>query len=178
MTHTPCRRNGFTLVEAMVVSGLMAVLALLLSSLWAGFGRPATNVIARCRVAQEMNLAVNALARDLGGSLAGNQGRLGHKTDSQFVGWMLPGNLQLWLCFDGGTAPNGIADWAPPDTVIVYMLEGDALLRWDQTANTSFTVARHVANMQLSIQGDELQIQLTFSYRNITRTCTLLASAP
>jgi prepilin-type N-terminal cleavage/methylation domain-containing protein len=178
MNQQPCRRGGFTLVEVTVVSGLMAVLALLLSAVWAAFGRPATDVIARCRVAREVSLAVNSLARDLGGSLAGAQGRLGRVTDYPFVGWVLPGNLQLWLCFDGGAEPNGVADWAPPDSVIVYMVEGDALVRWDQTANTSFTVARHVESMQLSIQGDDLQIQLTFSYRNISRTCTLLARAP
>jgi prepilin-type N-terminal cleavage/methylation domain-containing protein len=178
MTQGPCRSRGFTLVEVTVVSGLMAVLALLLSAVWAGFGRPATETIARCRVAQEMNLAVDSLARDLAGSLAGNAGRVGRKRDSQFVGWMLPGNSQLWLCFDGGTAPNGIADWAPPDSVIVYMVEGNALVRWDQTANTSFTVARQIDSMQLGMQGDELQIQLTFSYRNVTRTCTLLARTP
>ena len=39
-------------------------------------------------------------------------------------------------------------------------------------------MARYVDGMQLNIQGNELQIQLTFSYRNITRTCTLLARAP
>ena len=178
MTHKLGRRDGFTLVEATIVSGLMAVLALLLSSVWAGFGRPATDVIARCRVAQEMNLAVNSLARDLGGSLAGNEGRLGRKKESQFVGWMLPDHLQLWLCFDSGVNPSGIAEWAPPDTVIVYTVEGDALMRWDQAANTSFTVARLVSNMQLDIQGDQLQIQLTLSYRGVTRTCTLLARAP
>jgi type II secretory pathway component PulJ len=169
------RRCGFTLVEATVTSGLMAILAVLLSSLWAGCGRPATDVIARCRVAQEMNLAVGALARDLGGSLAGGAGRLGRQSDAQFVGWMLPGDMQLWLCFDGGMPPNGLPDWAPPDTVIAYLVEGDALVRWDQTANTSFTVARHIDNMQLVVEGDQLEIQLTFSYRKITRTCTLLA---
>ena len=58
------------------------------------------------------------------------------------------------------------------------MVEGNTLIRWDQTANTSFTVARYIDNMQLAMQGNELQIQLTFSYRNITRTCTLLARAP
>ena len=161
-----------------MVSGLMAVLAVLLSSLWAGIGRPATDVIARCRVAQELNLAVNSLARDLGGSLSDSAGRLGGRRDDQFVGWLLPGNLQLWLCFDGGSPPNGVADWAPPDTVIVYMVVGNALVRWNQTANTSFTVARCLDAMQLSMQGDELQIQLTFSYRNVIRTCTLLASTP
>lgn len=181
MIRNRCHRGGFTLLEATVVSGLMAVLAVILSSAWAGFGRPTTDVIARARVVRELNLAVDCLARDLGGSLADNEGRVGAKKQGQFVGWKLSGNgQQLSLCFDGFTEPNGQADWIEPtpDTVVVDRLEGGKLVRWDQNANTTFTVARDLESMELSLQGDNLQIRLTFKYRGITRTCTLVARTP
>ena len=178
MTRCRSHRAGFTLLEATVVSALMGMLAAILSSAWAGFGRPTTDVIARARVVREMNLAVDCLARDLGGSLANNEARLGAKKQGAFVGWLLPGNGQLWLCFDGGAEPNGLADWAPPDTIIVYMLEGTRLVRWDQSAGAKFTAARELDSMKLSLLGDDLKIQLAFKYRDVTRMYTLIARMP
>jgi type II secretory pathway component PulJ len=172
------RCAGFTLVEATVVSALMTVLAVVLSSAWAGLGRPAVNVIARARLLAQMNLAVDCLARDLGGSLGDAAGRLGGKQQAAFVGWLLPGNGQLWLCFDGGAAPNGLPDWAPPDNVVVYMLQGGSLVRWNQSSDTTFTVARNAAAMDLSLAGGQLRIQLTFQFRDVARTCTFIASPP
>jgi hypothetical protein len=174
----PGRRAGFTLLEATVVSGLMAVLAVLLSTIWAGFGRPAHDVVERSRVIQEAHLAVAALARDLGGSLANSEGRLGGKEQYRFVGWMCPAESQFWLCFDGGAAPDGVADWGLPDTVLVYMQEGDRLVRWDCHANTTFTVARYLNHLEVHASGDDLQIQLTFTYRDFSRTYVLLARLP
>jgi len=173
------RRAGFTLLETMLVSGLMAFLVLLASQAWSGFGRPTADVAARCRVAQEARLAVTALAGDLGGGLAGPAARTGTKAQLQWVGRMQPSGSQLWLCFDGGPSPNGLADWGPPDTVIVYEVQGDQLVRWDQGAGTGFTVANHVQALGFQdLGGGKLQIQLTFAYRNITRTYTLIARDP
>jgi len=173
------RRRGFTLLETMLVSGLMVFLVLLASGAWWAFGRPTADAVARCRVAQEARLAVTALAGDLGGCLPGPAGRLGGKAQLQWVGRMQPSSSQLWLCFDGGSSPNGLADWGPPDTVIVYELQGDKLVRWDQGAGTGFTVAEHVQALALQdLGGGMLQIQLTFAYRNVTRTYTLIARDP
>ena len=77
------RRQGFTLMEVIVVSGLMAFLAMLLASASAGIGRPAADVIRRRQSLQEMNLAISSLARDLGGSLADPEGRIGGKSLGQ-----------------------------------------------------------------------------------------------
>jgi hypothetical protein len=59
-------RRGFTVIEMMLTGFLMGLLAVLLGNAWAAFGRPAISSVARCRVAQEANLAAEALARDLG----------------------------------------------------------------------------------------------------------------
>ena len=169
---------GFTLMETTVVSILMSVLAIVLSSAWTGFERPTVSVIGRARLAREMTLAVDCLARDLGGSLGNAEGRLGTKQQGAWEGCLLPDNGQLWLCFDGGAEPNGTADWAAPDTVIVYMLDGDRLIRWDQMADTTFVAARNLQAMNLSLLNNELQIGLSFAYQDVTRQCTLTARTP
>jgi type II secretory pathway component PulJ len=169
---------GFTVMEVTVVSAAMAVLVMIVSAAWRGMGRPIADMIVRCHVIEEIDLATDSLARDLGGSLSNGEGRQGSKNQGRFVGWMLSGDSQLLLCFDGSDAPNGQADWGPPDTVIAYLVDDGRLVRWDQTANTMFTVAQNVDRLEVHPVGDTLQIQLTFRYRNLTRTCTFVARTP
>ena len=178
---SPLRRDrrGFTLVEILIVSGLLVLLAVLIADAWAGLGRPLVDVAIQCRLAQEANAAAACFARDLCGSLADTQGRLGTKAACQFVGRMQPGNQQLWLCFDGGTNPNGTANWGPPDTVISYQVAGNTLVRWNQTAGTTFTVAHDVTNLYVQdLGGGQVQITLTFQYRNLTQSYTWIAVDP
>lgn len=173
-----CGRSGFTLLEAVIVNALMVFLAMLVSTAWSAFGRPTADVIARCRVTQEANLAAASLARDLGGSLANHEGRIGGKLLLRYVGRMQPAKKQLWLCFDGGPNPNGQANWGTPDTVISYEVQSNRLIRWDQTAGTSVIVARDVDQLTLKNHGSKVEIKLTFKYRQITRTYTLMALDP
>jgi type II secretory pathway component PulJ len=171
-------RRGFSLVEVSVASGLLVALTMLLAEAWSGMARPLLQTAFRCRLNQEADLALAALARDLGGSLSDNAGRLGSKLSSQFVGWTEPAGTQLWLCFDGGTSPNGLPDWAPPDTVISYEVVANSLVRADQTGSGAFVVARYVSDMQLRDLGTELQIAISFQYRDISQTYTLVAKRP
>jgi prepilin-type N-terminal cleavage/methylation domain-containing protein len=166
-------RCGFTVAEVLVVSGVMSILAMIISSAWVGVGRPVADMIARCRLAEEIDLATISLARDLGGCLANNEGRLGSKGHLRFTGWLQPEPAQLWLCFDGGSGSLGV-----PDTVISYMVDNNRLVRWDQSSNTTFTVAQNVDGIEVTTTDDVLQIHLTFSYRNLTRSCTFVARAP
>jgi hypothetical protein len=172
------RREAFTLVECVIVSGLLVFVAMLLSATWSGLGRPIADNITRGRLTQEANLAAASLARDLEGSLSNPEGRLGTKQQARFVGRMQPNHSQLWLCFDGGDTPNGVADWGPPDTVIVYEVDSNKLIRWDQKLNTNFVVAQNVDNMQVQDLGDSVQIMLTFKYRDLIQTYTLIARDP
>ena len=169
------RRSGFTLVERAVVSFLFVLLAMVLAQTWAGLGRPTVDLIVRSRLAREARLAANALSRDLGGSLANPEGRLGTQGLYRIAGRLQPDGVELWLCFDGGSAPNGAADWAAPDTVIVYHVQDRQLIRWDQAAGTAFVVARDVDSLSVQNQGDTVRISLTLSHRNLTRTFTLVA---
>jgi hypothetical protein len=130
MTHrTRHARRGFSLAEVSVASGLLVMLAALLSSAWTGLGRPMLNSAYRSIIAKEAGLALACLARDFGGGLP--EGSTGGKLQYQLVGRTQPGGDQLWLCFDGGSAPNGLADWVSPDVVLIYRVIDGALVRSD-----------------------------------------------
>jgi type II secretory pathway component PulJ len=171
-------RRGITLLEVLLAVALLSFLSVLLSEAWSGFGRPIADLLAWSRVNHEANLAADCLARDLGGSLSEGEGRVGSKADARLVGRMQPTGTQLWLCFDGGPEPNGIADWGSPDTVIMYDVQDSTLLRQNQNTGESFVAARHLDRMELEDSADRLQIKLTLQYKTVTRTYTLIARDP
>jgi prepilin-type N-terminal cleavage/methylation domain-containing protein len=166
------RPRAFTLTEVMVVSVLMSFLVVLLASAWAGFGRPMAEVVARCRLAQEANLAAESLATDLAGSLADQA--VGTRRAAREVGRMIVDESELRLCFDGQPV-NGEADWAAPDTVVVYEVQSGNLVRSDELAGTAIVVAGNVDQLQLAQEADGLHVELTFVYRGISRTFTIIA---
>jgi hypothetical protein len=176
--HDRRRSNGFTLAEVMVVSFLTTLLALILSAAWAGLGRPLVEAAARAQIAQEVNLAAAALARDFGGTLPGTEGQLGGLTDGKLVGHIEPAGSSLRLCFDGGALPNGLADWGDPDTVITYEVQDGNLVRWNESSGTTFTVARYVQQLQVADDGSGVEIRLRFVHRNLDRTYTLIGLEP
>ncbi|MHC4179931.1 MAG: hypothetical protein ACYSWU_20685 [Planctomycetota bacterium] len=148
---------------------------LLISGAWRGLGRSSVDAFVRCRVAQEANLAVESLVRDLGGSLAGQT--TGEKQIGRAVGRSVVDNSALWLCFDGEPA-DGAADWGPPDTVIVYEVQGGQLIRSNQQTGVALPVADKVSQMQLTEQIGGVRIDLTLQYRDLTRTYTIEARDP
>jgi type II secretory pathway component PulJ len=179
MMFHPRHRPGFTLLEVTFVSGLMAVLVLVISRAWIGIGRPIADTITRSQLLQETDMVVAALTRDLNGSLANPAGRLGNKNMGRWVGWRQLSLNEFQLCFDGGTNPDGQPQWGPPDTVISYTLQSNGtLVRTDENAGTTFTVAKNISNMTITSNLVSMQIQFTFSYRGSTRTCTLNARTP
>jgi len=169
------QRRGFTLMEATIVSALMGFLAILLSSTWSGIGRPLVEAVARSRVAQEASLAVASLARDWGGNPID---ATGEQELGRLVGRTVVGGSELRLCFDGGASPNGVADWAAPDTVIVYDVQSNKLVRSNENSGTTFTVATDVQLLTLTDLGNAVQIDLSLSYRDIARTYTMIAKDP
>jgi hypothetical protein len=154
----------------------MAFVGVLACAAWDGLGKPTTDVLARCRVAQEANLALAALACDFGGSLA--DAPTGPKEAGRAVGRLIVGKSELRLCFDGGATPNGQADWASPDTVITYNVQSNKLVRTNLNAGTSITVAGDVTSMELSPLANAVQIKLTFKYRDCTRSYTIVGKDP
>ena len=116
------RSRGFTLLEVMLVAGLMSLLVLMMSSSWHAFGRSLSDSVTRCRVTQEANLCLESLRRELNGYLP--EGAAGVIEESRLVGRLIVGGSQLQLCYDGAPA-NGIADWSAPDTVCVFHRASD-----------------------------------------------------
>jgi prepilin-type N-terminal cleavage/methylation domain-containing protein len=172
-------RRGFTLAEVLFASMLMALLAHLVAQTCIGVVRPTRDLIAHGRIAQEANLAVASLTRDLCGYLANAEGRIGSKALFPLVGRAQLFQSQLWLCFDGGTTPNGFANWWSPDTVISYQLDDGNLTRWDHRNKIGYTVAQHVSDLTVFDLGNgSVQVQITFSYRNVTSTYTFVARDP
>jgi hypothetical protein len=155
-----------------VTAGLMASLAILMSSAWKGLGRPMLEAQSTFEIAQEAQRAAAYLGADFGGQLPTSIS--GDKKNGKKVGKLVVGKTELRLCFDGGTSPNGLADWASPDTVIVYALRSGALVREDQAAKSKATVARYLEQFVVTEIGSDARMELTFSCRGMRRTYTLI----
>ena len=102
------RRRGFTIVEMVVTGFLMALVGILLGNAWAAFARPAIATVARCRVAQEANLAAEALAFDAG--------RLARpattEPDTRYQNAQ-GGSTLLYLSIDDGTGASRTISYGP-----------------------------------------------------------------
>ena len=167
------RRSGFTMIEVAMAGALMSLLVILISGAWRGLGRSATDATARSRVTQEANLAAAALARDFGGSLP--EQPTGTKVEGRLLGWLVTSGPELRLYYDGD-----------PDSEIVYYLDTQTtygktwkrLVRWNTDTGSEFTVATNVDTMELTDLGDAVQIDLTLTYRDLTRTYTFVGKGP
>jgi prepilin-type N-terminal cleavage/methylation domain-containing protein len=165
------QRRGFTLTEMLMTAFLMGLMGILLGNAWVAFGRPAVANVARCRVAQEANLAAEALARDIG-LLAVPTGQ---HPDTRYQNVRADGSI-LYLAIDDGTSPpRTISYAADPD-------DSTRLVRTDLSASagSSRVVATLLAG--LDTQTDVLEgagpggadvtgvrIDLTFSHRTFDR---------
>lgn len=165
-------RPGFTVLEAAIASSLLALLAMLVSASWSGLGRPMMGSLAHSRIQEEANRAASFLADDFGGQLGTVV--VGKKKKGKKAGRIVVGSAELRLCFDGGTDPDGIPDWAPPDTVVVYSLQSGCLVRTNQTLGNTITVARQVESFTVNDQGSQVKIDLKLTYRNLSRTYTFI----
>jgi hypothetical protein len=179
MNKIHCRRRhrrAFSMVEVTISTGLVVMLSMLLSNAWIGLGRPLLQNAARCHIAQEADLALACLSLDLGGCLP--EGTAGVKLANQFVGWTYPDNAELMLCFDSATDPNSVADWGLPDTVVVYAVVGNTLVRSNQATGVEYVAAQNVSGLTVEDQSGDLRILLSFSYRGISQTYTMIAKRP
>ncbi len=167
---------GFSMIELMIVAAMTSFLLLMISGIWAAFGRALSDTAMQTRVLCEADIAVESLRRDLSGHLPSTTA--GAMEDGRFVGRLvLAGGSQLMLCFDGPPV-NGVADWASPDTVVSYEVQDGQLLRIDQQSGSAFVVSDGVEQFAVVDQADGVTIDLTIRRRDQSRTYTLEAQDP
>lgn len=165
-----CRRSGFTVVEVMIVGGLMSLFVILISSAWVGQSRSLRDAVLRCRFTQEANVVSETLARDFGGYLPDQT--VFDPDNDYFVGSRVNASGKLQICFDGDSDRQ--PDWALPDTVITYELranelrEGEVqtydLVRRNEKTQIEFAVAANLLDMAPTDQGDGAEVVLKFPY--------------
>jgi hypothetical protein len=184
------------MTEMVVATALGTLVLILLTTTWATFGATALEVEARSRVQREAILAVQSLAYDLGGFLnddpsattpgrpGGSMSDVALKNPYQFLDWDTSNSGILLLNYSGGSSS--------PAYTVRYQLESDPnssegyhLVRICTNLSTAIsskvTVARHVAQNGLSVAAsgpNQVQIQLTIVYRNISSTFTLIGVPP
>ena len=165
------RRRGFTLIEMLITGLLMALMAVLLGNAWAAFGRPAIAAAARCRVAQEANLAAEALAYDVG-RLARPAGI---EPDTRYQNAQA-GSTVLYLTIDDGTGTSRTISYAPDSTDPTKLVRTDL----SAPAGTSRVVAGLLAGFDAvrdvlhgaGTGGSDVpgvRVDLTFSHRTMDR---------
>lgn len=187
-----CHRTGFSIVEVTVVSVLMAVLAVLMSSVWVSSGRTAADLIGRSRLVQERDMAVAALSRDLGGSLVEPDAQTGEKHKGRWLKWECPnndsitGNQDLLLTFNTGTNASGTP---LTNTTVRYLLVADPdagsstyllVRRKNDDAATQIPIAKNIHSMNVTIAptDNSARVVLCFQYRKLTLTSDLTARQP
>jgi type II secretory pathway component PulJ len=167
------RRPGFTLLELTLVAALMTFMMLLISGVWKAFSRSMTDTVAHGRLAQEASLAVESLSRDVSGGLP--EQVTGGKRLGRLVGQRMASGPELQLCYDGDA--DRTAAWGPPDIVVSYRVESQQLVR-NYDGTSSMVVAEGLDQMQLTALADGIQIDLTFRYRDLTKTYHLVTKDP
>lgn len=188
------RRKGFTVIEMSVATGLMTLLAVILSSSWRDLGRATVDLIARVQLAQEMDYVAASLSRDLGGCMADKDATATFPFSSWSVNTSDPNNNSLTISV-GDTDSHKITyrrdtsntdPWKRNNLVRIYAAS-------DDTEISRFTVARNVDNITLSSDSNTLTMTVDFScnYRPsdpaasdsrtqpiVKRTCVFVVGKP
>ncbi len=165
------RRRGFTLVEMTVTVFLMSLVGIMLGNAWSAFGRPAIATVARCRVAQEANLAAEALAYDVG--LLAQPASA--EPDTRYQGAQA-GTTILYLSIDDGTGAVRTISYGPDPS------DSTKLVRTDLSASSGS--GRVVAGLLAGFDAVHdvlagagpggtdvpgVRVDLTFTHRTIDR---------
>ena len=191
-------RKGFTIIEMSVATGMMALLALVLSYSWRSLGKATVDLIARVQLAQEMDFAVAALSHDLGGCVVNSVGT----ATFPFVK-----SNTLFIYPTSSTSSSTIAWRLDNDDTISYELDTSSeasstewkhnlIRRYTPKVGDSkiFTVAKNVDSITASWDAnDNLVIKIEFScnYKSLNsqgkqdrtrsilkRACKLVTSVP
>ena len=139
MRRSRARRRGpggFSVVEIVIVSFLMALLSSIIGAIWMAFCLPALDVAARCQIVQEANLAASSLARDCGGYYCEPGGYPSTLSDYRYNGCVFNTDGSLQIKFQSTKASG---QQIGPS--IIYKLSGTQLVRSSDAGQTWTTIA-------------------------------------
>jgi hypothetical protein len=163
------------MIEMVVASMLATLLGVLMAVAWATFGRPALEVEARARIAQEAIMAAESLSRDLGGFVADTEGRGGTLSQYRFVDWDLSYGNPLLLNFQGT---------GPGDPIVIryeYDSQKGKLARSNSSTGVQTIIAAHVTGFSVTPDPNNAnlaRIELTITYRRFSGTYVLIGVKP
>ena len=147
--RAPSPARGFTLVELLVVSTLMLLLAMLTASMWTYFSAQATELGDRTRAAAELRMALSAVSDDMGS-----------------VVWASPMGTSLVLCRLGPPGQEPL--------IVQYSVENGLLVRTEQVSGLAVPLAGHVGSISAENVTDSLmRVVLTVSCGKTQRQSTL-----
>ena len=170
------RSRAFTLVEVMVATAMTAFLFIMMSGMWRGLTASVNDSLADARIAQEAHFVLEMMRRDLGGFLPGKETE--EKDENKLVGRLATAAKQLMLCYDDDKA-DGEPAWGKPDTVIVYEVQDELLLRIEQTDKGKFiVVASHLTDFTPTQLADGVRVDFTITIEGISKTYTLISQDP
>ena len=155
--------HGFTLVELLVVSVLMASVTLITAQMSQYFSEDMTSLAARARAVRELRFAVHGICDDLGAT----------------VGAIVVAEDRIRLCKDDGDDPNGQADWVPPDVMVEYYLSDGQLVRYEPASGSQIVIADSVSQFAVrNITDTVFEIIVAVARSDIERRVTLMWSKP
>jgi type II secretory pathway component PulJ len=182
MQHKPrLHTRAFTLVEVMVATTMTAFLFLMISGMWVGMAGSTNDSLIDASISQEAHFVLEVLRRDLGGFLPGQEKE--EQDVNKLVGRLTTGANQLMLCFDGGKKKNdpvnGEPYWGKPDTVVVYEVQNEHLLRIEQAKKVeSIVVASNVTSFSPTQLANGVRVEFTITHEGISKTYTLISQDP
>ena len=153
-------RGGFTLLEMLIVGMLGALLLAFAANATRWYTRSISDQHISSELGRELKFAAQAIAQDFGRSVAA---QTGDGTD---------------LLFDYDSNGDSTAQWAAPDKVIRYVLQGGVLLRRDLSDGTEIPIARNINTVSVSGDGTELDVYLLATYRTTQQDLTLALPNP
>ena len=167
MSTSRRQRAGFTLTEMAIVGVLMGFLAVCLGRAWDGLAQPSIDLMVRCMVQQEAQIAAMSLSEDCGGCPPGKISDIQGLKISDICTGVSTSDDDLVISFSNET--------------VTYRLNSDnhTLVR-DHTVDmttTSVVIASNVYGMSLNnasepgdLQTGWIKVNLTFRLRGEGRS--------
>jgi prepilin-type N-terminal cleavage/methylation domain-containing protein len=156
-------REGFTLLEMLVVSILMSGTVVVIAQFWRSLSLSMNDLVSRSDTAEEMRFVTENVARDFGSAL----------------GVTVFGSDRFLICQDSGQTPNGTADWDEPDIIIEYFTSAGQLRRFNQSSGVETTIADGVSSFEVVKTADsKFRMNIEIREKDTTRRALFLWNEP